>query len=244
MQLHWRNYDNACYSSLLLYFPYDRVNHFTLAPSSQFRALHSPAAIYLLFFFLSAVGSSGGGSGTKPSSTSSAVAAIQAQKVGTGRSSTSRTADAAAAAAAPGASRGTAADGVKKAASRQAKRATAERKKGATLAGGGDGSDSYVYTESLAYLSSPPEKALKGVGPRRAEQLAKLGRYHFRGVQDVLVGWFEAVGGCIVVISRGYIFPAVPVLLWGLCWFAGFRSMHCAVVRAHPQTTPPVRLSA
>ena len=66
---------------------------------------------------------------------------------------------------------------MKRAASRQEKRATAERKKGAALAGLGDGGDSFVYTESLNFLSSPPEKALKGVGPKRAEQLAKLGMH-------------------------------------------------------------------
>ena len=67
---------------------------------------------------------------------------------------------------------------MKKAAPRQEKRATAERKKGAALAGLGDGGgDSFVYTESLNFLSSPPEKALKGVGPKRAEQLAKLGMH-------------------------------------------------------------------
>ncbi|CAM9874881.1 unnamed protein product, partial [Ectocarpus sp. 12 AP-2014] len=35
--------------------------------------------------------------------------------------------------------------------------------------------ESYAYAETLSYLSSPPEDALKGVGPRKAEQLAKLG---------------------------------------------------------------------
>lgn len=120
----------------------------------------------------SAIGSRGGGSGTKPSSTSGAVAAKQAQEAGADTSSTSRTAAAAAAASAT--------DGVKKdAPTRRAKGAATERKKGATLAAGGgdDASDSYAYTESLAFLSSPPEKALKGVGPKRAEQLAKLGKY-------------------------------------------------------------------
>ncbi|CAM9839728.1 unnamed protein product, partial [Ectocarpus sp. 13 AM-2016] len=34
--------------------------------------------------------------------------------------------------------------------------------------------ESYAYAETLSYLSSPPENALKGVGPRKAEQLAKL----------------------------------------------------------------------
>eukprot|EP00903_Cladosiphon_okamuranus_P021747 g19995.t1 len=131
---------------------------------------------------LQAVGSWGGGRGsaTKPSSTSSALTANQvAEKVGAGRSSTARAADAAAdaAAAAAGGSAGTAEDGPKKtAAPRQANRGVADRKKGTTLAaGGGDGSEQYVYTESLAFLSSPPEKVLKGVGPKRGEQLAKLG---------------------------------------------------------------------
>lgn len=35
--------------------------------------------------------------------------------------------------------------------------------------------EGYAYAESLAFLSSEPEKALKGVGPKRAQQLAKLG---------------------------------------------------------------------
>ena len=33
----------------------------------------------------------------------------------------------------------------------------------------------YEYAEILTYLSSPPEHALKGVGPKRAQQLTKLG---------------------------------------------------------------------
>lgn len=124
---------------------------------------------------LPAVGSSRGGSGAKPSSTSSAVAAKQAQapKVGAGRTSASRAADGAAGAVAEGANAG----GTEKAAPTQAKKATSNRKKAATLAGGGVGGEPHVYAESLEFLSSPPKKALKGVGPKRAEQMAKLGTY-------------------------------------------------------------------
>lgn len=40
-----------------------------------------------------------------------------------------------------------------------------------------DLANGYEYAESLAYLCSPPERALKGVGPKRGQQLAKLGPY-------------------------------------------------------------------
>lgn len=40
-----------------------------------------------------------------------------------------------------------------------------------------DLANGYEYAESLAYLCSPPERALKGVGPKRGQQLAKLGSY-------------------------------------------------------------------
>ena len=55
---------------------------------------------------------------------------------------------------------------------------TAARALHAATAGPESGSslpDDYAYAESLAYLSSQPEQALKGVGPKRAQQLAKLG---------------------------------------------------------------------
>ncbi|CAM9888173.1 unnamed protein product, partial [Laminaria digitata] len=58
--------------------------------------------------------------------------------------------------------------------------ATAARALSAAAAAAGPGlgkdlPDDYAYAESLAYLSSQPEQALKGVGPKRAQQLAKLG---------------------------------------------------------------------
>lgn len=40
-----------------------------------------------------------------------------------------------------------------------------------------DLANGYEYAESLAYLCSPPERVLKGVGPKRGQQLAKLGSY-------------------------------------------------------------------
>ncbi|CAM9697670.1 unnamed protein product [Scytosiphon promiscuus] len=62
----------------------------------------------------------------------------------------------------------------KKVAARQPRKAVGAGGNSLFAEDGGGGGRS-AYSESLAYLSSPPEKALKGVGPRRAEQLAKLG---------------------------------------------------------------------
>lgn len=96
-----------------------------------------------------------GSGGAKRSSSSSAVAAERAEKAS---SKASDAAAKAAAAAAGTAGRGTAAEAGKR-----------------DVSVGGVCSEPHVYAESLAFLSSPPEKALKGVGPVRAEQLAKLG---------------------------------------------------------------------
>lgn len=65
--------------------------------------------------------------------------------------------------------------------SKQAKRAAGEgaglSRKGA--ASGSSRSGDYPYAEGLAYLLNPPERALKGVGPKRGQQLAKLGTLSF-----------------------------------------------------------------
>jgi len=156
------------------------------APSSA--SSHHNACFCPHFFSAAQGNASGGGNVAKHGSISSAVAAKLklSQKVSAvSCSSTSGDAGAATAAAAASASREIATDGGKVknnskesiAARRPVKGAPAAGKKGIPLnSSGGVETDAYVYAESLAFLSSPPEQALKGVGPKRGEQLAKLGR--------------------------------------------------------------------
>lgn len=124
----------------------------------------------------------GGGNGTKHSSTSSAVAAKLklSQKVSAASgSSTSGGAVAATTAAwAASTNRGTTTDSgkIKNKGVKGVKGATGAGKKGIALNSSGRvQTDASMYAESLAFLSSPPEQALKGVGPKRGEQLARLG---------------------------------------------------------------------
>lgn len=135
-------------------------------------------------FFLPAVQGSGTGgiNGAKHGSTSSAVAAkLKLSQKGSavsssGTSGGSVVTTAAAAAAAASVSRGTTrGSGNNK--TNGAKGSAAAGKKGIALDSSGRvDTDALMYAETLAFLSSPPQEALKGVGPKRGEQLAKLGR--------------------------------------------------------------------
>lgn len=118
-----------------------------------------------------------GSGGTERSSSSNAV---EAEKASVSSSEASDTA--AKAGAAESAGRETSMEARKKAKAapsqvKRAARAGPGGKKDVSVDGGR--SEPYVYAESLAYLSSPPKKALKGVGPVKAEQLAKLGKICF-----------------------------------------------------------------
>lgn len=71
-----------------------------------------------------------------------------------------------------GASSGGRGGGAAGGAKKPARRAVTARVGAADAVAGGGG---YAYAESLAYLCSQPERALKGVGPKKGQQLAKLG---------------------------------------------------------------------
>lgn len=93
---------------------------------------------------------------------------------------------------------------------------------GRRAGGGGKGAvvvdGSYAYAETLAYLSSPPEDALKGVGPRKAEQLAKLGNVGggSRGV-TVMFGGGGDVDYPVLSVIRPLRLPVlVPRTVWSL----------------------------